>query len=116
MGQSGADAGGSTRREPPPGADLDGAIEETDRWPEEFDRYERLLECGRDAGRSVRFADPLEPSLVVTVADLARARPGIEVSDLAGLLNLEGDLAAELARRAVAQAGVTISFDTEPPR
>ena len=89
-------------------------IEEQDRWPEAFDRYERLLELGREAGRSVRYVDPLDGSHGDTIADLARARPGIRVSELARLLNLEDDVAAELARRAVAKDELSISFDTRP--
>ncbi len=91
-------------------------VEEQDRWPKDFDSYERLLQIGRDAGRSARFVDPLDSSLADTMADLARARPGIRVSDLARLLNLDIDLAAELARQAEARADVTITFDTEPAR
>jgi hypothetical protein len=92
------------------------AIEERDRWPEDFDSYERLLQVGREAGRSVRFADPLDSSIGNTMADLARARPGIKVSALAGLLNLDIELAVELARRASAQSGVRITFDVEGSR
>ncbi|QDU68064.1 ChaN family lipoprotein [Engelhardtia mirabilis] len=89
------------------------AIEDEDRWPQDFDSYERLLHLGREAGRRVRFADPLDSSLDCTMADLARARPGIKVGELASLLNLDIDLAAELARRAERQGGVTISFDEQ---
>ena len=92
------------------------SIKEQDRWPPDFDRYERLLQIGQEAGGSVRWVDPLDSSLGVTIADLARAKPGIKVSELARLLNLDGDLAAEMARRAEAQDGVTISFDTQPSR
>jgi len=91
-------------------------IEEQGRWPDEFDRYEQLLAIGLGAGRSVRFANPLASSLRDTVADLARERPGIAVSELAKLLNLEDDLAHALARRAVDQDQVTISFDIGPSR
>lgn len=92
------------------------AVEEQGRWPEDFDSYERLLQIGREAGRSVRFVDPLASSLGDTMADLARARPGIKVSELAGLLSIDIDLAVELARRAETQVDVTITFDTEPSR
>ncbi len=92
------------------------AIEEHDRWPEDFDGYEDLLRIGREAGRGVRFADPLGSSLGDTMADLARARPCIKVSELASLLNLDDDLAVELAHRAEARDGVTITFDVEPSK
>lgn len=88
------------------------AIEGQDRWPEDFDRYERLIRIGRNAGRNFQFIDPLNSSLGDTLTDLARARPGIKVSELAALLNLYYDEAVELARRAVAEADVTVTFDT----
>jgi len=69
-------------------------------WPSDFDRYETLLKIGKDAGRSVTFADPLNSSLVHTVRDLAKARPGIRIPELASLLNVSNDLAAALAQRA----------------
>jgi hypothetical protein len=97
-------------------------------WPPDFDRFERLLEIGRAAGHSVRFADVADSTLLHTVADLARERPGIRVSELASLLNLDPAVAAELARqvvsgqpcvcfvcrpgRVVAEPGsVTVAFD-----
>lgn len=70
-------------------------------WPPDFDRFETLLEIGRAAGRSVRFADVTDSPLMHTVADLARERPGIRVSELAALLSLDPATAAELARRVV---------------
>ena len=70
-------------------------------WPQDFDRYETLLEIGREAGHSVRFADVADSPLMHTIADLAKERPGIRVSELASLLNLNPPVAAELARRVV---------------
>ena len=55
-------------------------------WPEDFDKYEKLLRLGRERGHSVRFVDSFDSSLFWTVADLARERPGIKVSELAELL------------------------------
>lgn len=80
-------------------------------WPTDFDRYETLLEIGRAAGRSVRFFDVAGTSLLFTITDLARERPGIAVSDLASLLNLDPAVVADLARQVVETAGVTITFD-----
>lgn len=82
-----------------------------DVWPPDFDRYETLLEIGRTAGKSVRFVDPMDSSLQYTVTDLAKERPGIRVSEIAVLLNLEHDVAQDLARRAAANSGVRITFD-----
>ncbi len=82
-------------------------------WPDEFDKYENLLLVGRRAGRSVRFLDPLgSSSLALTMADLARDRPGITLSELCTLLNLERDVAMELAQAVVAEQHVEITFDT----
>lgn len=97
-------------------------------WPPDFDRFETLLEIGRDAGHKVRFPDVLDSPLLHTIADLARERPGIRVSELASLLNLEPAVAGELAQhvvsgrpcvcfvcqpgRVVAEAGaVAVTFD-----
>lgn len=81
-------------------------------WPSDFDRYESLLRLGHDAGVMFRFADPEEASsLRWTMADLAKARPGIRVAELASLLNLEPDTARILAERAIREDGVVIQLD-----
>jgi hypothetical protein len=88
------------------------AIENDDQWPSDFDNYEQLLELGSRAGHSVRFVDPLEAgSLNWTVEDLARARPGIRVTEIARLLNLEPRIASILAKRVASATGVAIEFD-----
>ena len=80
-------------------------------WPHDFDQYETLLEIGRDAGRSVDFVEPLNSSLHRTVQDLAKARPGIKISELQSLLNVEKALAEELARIALQKEHLDIVFD-----
>ena len=81
-------------------------------WPSDFDNYESLLRLGHDAGIMFRFADPEEASsLRWTIADLAKARPGIRVAELASLLNLEPDTARMLAERAIREDGVAIQLD-----
>lgn len=80
-------------------------------WPSDFDRYETLLQIGKNAGRSVRFLDPLNSSLVYTVCDLAKARPGIRISELASLLNVSNDLAVALAQRAAKNESLDIIVD-----
>lgn len=81
-------------------------------WPSDFDRYESLLRLGHDAGVMFRFADPEEASsLRWTIADLAKARPGIRVAELASMLNLEPDTARILAERAIREDGVIIQLD-----
>ncbi len=81
-------------------------------WPPDFDRYETLLRIGRDSGRSWRFLDPVgDSSLECTIADLARERPGIPVSDLCGLLNIDREIAETIAKTVVAKEGAKITFD-----
>jgi len=81
-------------------------------WPADFDSYESLLRLGCDAGKAVRFVNPEEASsLRSTIADVAKARPGIQVSELCTLLNLEPDTARTLAERAVREDGVAIQLD-----
>lgn len=88
------------------------AVVDENRWPPDFDTYEALLGIGLNAGHSVRFVDPLgSSSLPSTIEDLARNRPGIRVSEIARLLNLEHDLARTLAQRVIAETGVSISVD-----
>jgi hypothetical protein len=57
--------------------------------------------------------DPKDSSLCDTIASLAKERPRIAVSELIVLLNLDPELAAELARRAVEQQDVEITFDVK---
>lgn len=82
-------------------------------WPGDLDAYETLLRVGAEAGRRVAFVDPDGSSLRATMADLARARPGITVAELAALLALDAATAERLARAAVAAEGVDIRL---PPR
>ena len=85
-------------------------IQQESVWPPDFDNYETLLAMGRDFGKSVRWLDPLDSSLTEIIADLAEQRPGIAVSELAGLLNLSIQLASSLAKTVAAERGVTITF------
>jgi hypothetical protein len=48
-----------------------------------------------------------------TITDLAKARLGIRVSELAKLLNLDIDTAHALARRAVRDDGALIELDRD---
>jgi hypothetical protein len=84
----------------------------SDEWPDAFDHYESLLRMGLETGKSVRFVDPLNSSLRWTVSDLAKDRPGIRVSEIAKLLNLDTDLAEELARKVIKEDSVNIVFDS----
>ena len=80
-------------------------------WPDCFDRYETLLRLGQHTGISVRFVDPMDSSLAWTIADLAKERPGIAISEIAKLLSLDMDVAKHLARKAVKNEGIQIDFE-----
>jgi predicted transcriptional regulator len=80
-------------------------------WPATFDHYKDLLRLGLQAGKQVWFLDPLNSSLRWTISDLAKENPGINVSEIAKLLNLKIDLAVELANKATREDGVQITFD-----
>jgi hypothetical protein len=59
-----------------------------------------------------RFAGPEQASsLRWTIVDLAKAKLGIRVAELASLLNLEPDTAPMLAERAIRDDGVAIQLD-----
>ena len=89
-------------------------ILERESWPADLDHYEVLLELGLTAGYEVRFFDPLgDSSLAWTIQDLARARPGIRLSELRRLLNLDPLTARTLAQQAIHATGVDIEFDGE---
>jgi hypothetical protein len=90
-------------------SELDGIVA-NDRWPPDFDQYETLLRLGRSAGHSVHWVDPIgDSSLEWTMADLARQRPGITVSELAELLDLDEETAAIVADKTRIAHGVSIS-------
>ena len=81
-------------------------------WPADFDQYEVLLELGLRAGHEVSFFDPIgDSSLAWTIQDLARARPGIRLSELRRLLNLDAPTARVLAEQVRLTTGADIEFD-----
>jgi aspartate oxidase len=84
-------------------------------WPTDFDEYETLLRLGREAGHSVRWVDSIgDSSLLSIITDLARQRPGIRVSELAELLEIDFETAATLSEQASLSQGVSINRDDEP--
>ena len=90
-------------------SELAGAVR--GQWPPDFDRYESMLEIGRTAGRSVRFIDPLgSSSLRATMADLARDRPGMALSELGALLNLDREVAGQIAVSVMEESDVVIDL------
>ena len=95
-------------------AELDG-ITNKDVWPPDLDQYETLLALGQQAGHVVRWVDPVgDSSLLHTIADLARQRPGIRVSELAKLLAIDYETAASIAEKAALSQDVSIVHDDEP--
>lgn len=82
-------------------------ILESDSWPEDFDKYETLLRLGLYRGYRWRFDDPMARALRFTVEDLASERPGIKVSELAELLNLNVYEAEQLARKVIRKNWLT---------
>lgn len=85
------------------------------RWIPIFDHYEDLLRIGLEAGKSVRFFEPLNSrSLRSTMSDLAKDKPGMSIFEIAKLLNLDLDLAEEIARKVIQEDGVSITFNNVP--
>jgi hypothetical protein len=85
-----------------------------DIWPSDFDKYATLLRLGKAAGRVGGWIDGMDPALSSipwTMAYLARETPGIRVSELAELLNLDVSIAAQFAERVVREKGLIITFD-----
>jgi hypothetical protein len=81
-------------------------------WPTIFDEYESLLKIGKDAGKSVRFIDPINSkSLAYTVEDLAQNKPGIKLSQLAALLNLDMNTALAISQKVIKEKGVKITLN-----
>ena len=81
-------------------------------WPADFDTYESVLRCGREFGIHWEYAAPLESKeLYWSVVDLAQARPGIKLTELAALLPIGTAIARAIALKAVAAEGVEITFD-----
>ncbi len=83
-------------------------------WPPDFDKYTTLLRLGKEGGRIGGWIEGMDPSLSTipwTIARLARESPGIHVSEIVGLLNLNISVAVKFAEQAVKEKGVIITFD-----
>lgn len=80
-------------------------------WPSIFDKYEYLLKIGKEAGKSVRFFNPLDSSLCYTIEDLAIEQPGIKLSYLADLLNIDIDTALIIGKTIVKSKKVNIKLN-----
>ena len=82
-------------------------------WPSDFDKYATLLRLAKAAGRVGAWFGGIDPSLSsipMTIARLARETPGIHVSELAELLNLDLSAATMFAEKTVREKGVRITF------
>jgi hypothetical protein len=85
-----------------------------DVWPSDFNKYATLLRLGKEAGRIGGWIEGMDPSLSSipwTIARLARETPGIHVSELAELLNLDLSVATKFAEGVVREKGVRITFE-----
>lgn len=79
-------------------------------WPPDFDKYSSLIMLGYEAGARVRFVTPFESSLQYTIQDLAEEQPGITVTEIAKLLNLDYGLALELSKIVISENEVIITL------
>lgn len=68
------------------------------RWPDDFLTYERVLRVGCAHGNPFTFLDSRSPSLVDTIADLRRARPEIDDSEIAMLIGISERRVAKLGK------------------
>ena len=86
-----------------------------DIWPSDFNKYATLLRLGKEAGRVGGWIegifDPSLSSIPLTIARLAKETPGIHVSELAELLNLDVAVAVKFAEQVGKEKGVIITFD-----
>jgi hypothetical protein len=85
-----------------------------DLWPPDFDNYSTLLSAGLEAGIFVSYHEPENLELRANMALLAGETPGIRVSELAKLLNLDMLTATILAQTVVREKAVHVTFDTIP--
>jgi hypothetical protein len=69
---------------------------ESNRWPDDFITYERVLKLGRTLSEPWTFLDPQSPSLVWTAEELIKERPDISVDEIAFLLGIGRAAAAGL--------------------
>ena len=80
------------------GRDQADAIVEEGKWPPDFLTYEAVLRIGQAHSNACRFLDPRADSLVWTVEELQKARPGIDPGEIAELLGIPDAHAARLMR------------------
>ncbi len=78
-------------------------------WPPGLNSYAFLLEFG-GANVHVTFVDLGDSTLVETATRLARERPGLGLTELAALLDLQPADARRVAAEAIARAGVDIDL------
>jgi len=86
-------------------------IVEENVWPNDFDKFENLLKIGYDAGKKVRFFDPLSSSLKQTIIDIDNEHPGISFSDLIQILNIDDETGKMLIKDIEKNAKLNINYD-----
>jgi len=84
------------------------AIVNADRWPAIFDQYEDVKLFGLKTGGHAPFSDSGYLPLVWTITRLAEEHPGIKVSEIAAMLNLNVGFAENLCRLSHRSFGVEI--------
>jgi hypothetical protein len=70
----------------------------TDKWPDDFLTYEKVLKVGQALSKACRFFDPMSYSLIDTVKDLRRDRPEITTAEMATLLGITAEHVNELIK------------------
>ncbi len=86
------------------------------KWPSDFDKYAKLLRLGKEAGRIGGWIEGMDPTLSTipwTIACLARESPGIHVSEIAELLNLNILVAKRFSEQVVKEKGLMITLDKD---
>jgi len=88
-------------------------IRNSDAWPDEFKTFSSLLRIGRERGHNCRFVDTLSPALLQTVHDLAVEKPGINVSEIAYLLEISESWSEVLCEHVLSDSYVRINMTPE---
>jgi hypothetical protein len=92
-------------------AEIAKQIVELRQWPSVFRSYAELLRLALERGHSVCYLDPADSiELSGAVEDLAKAKPGITISELYALLPIDLSTTRHIARKVCRQTGVVVDF------
>ena len=81
------------------------------KWPPDFDKFESLLSIGFEAGKKVRFFDPINSSIEVTIIDIVNEHPGINFNELIRLLNIDTETGKEIIRNIEKKYKLNLVYD-----